>query len=224
VRAWIAAGRREKRGDISKTCPECSKIFESTVPKQFCSIKCRSASPLFRAACVQAHKHLQRRKSVVCLECGKAFERIVSDRARKFCCREHYRKYFWDRFDRWIASPRTIASLQNYDEFMLLPQLPCLVEGCGWAGEDFGKHLNCAHGITAREFKRAAGFNLTTGLVVAALRKAMSDRSKALGLGAGFGGDLGHTEPPPDYRSYFSREGREHYLKAMTLRGRQAPE
>ena len=116
------------------------------------------------------------------------------------------------RFDRWIASPKNMYSPQCYDEFMTQEELPCLIEGCDWVGVHLGLHVNQAHGIAARDFKRATGFNYGTGLVGIELHKIMSNRAQNQVVPTppeGFGGGI-----PRDYTSL---EGIEHRKKAWAL-------
>lgn len=211
------------------TCPQCSREFGSRYPKIFCSMKCYTSSDEFqRRIREQAPKALRAgiikrtgeepgdHVEVSCLQCGVT--RIVkpSMSNRKFCSTKCYRLYMADRFDRWIASPQDIALPQSYDEFMLQEELPCLVEGCNWTGKHLSSHVNFAHGITADEFKRAAGFNLRTGLVTTELSQALSERPHI--HDNPFNGATGfHETGTKVIRSYRSLEGLEHRAKARSL-------
>ncbi len=122
------------------------------------------------------------------------------------------------RFDRWIANPQTMALPQCYDEFMTVDELPCLIEGCGWVGRHLGTHVQLAHGILADDFKRAAGFNLSTGLVGAELHKLLveintgkGDRERVIAAG-----EISNRH---GLRGYYSSEASEHHAKARALAG-----
>jgi hypothetical protein len=104
---------------------------------------------------------------------------------------------------------------QNYDEFLDKAELPCLIDGCGWHGQWLTLHMNYAHGVRADEFKRAVGFNLTTGVVAKPLAEAMRGRAPQgnmdiAAIGRQVGGKPG---------GYVSREGVEHRKKAAALGG-----
>lgn len=184
-----SSGRRSKREILTYgPCPTCKKIFDSVREKRFCSIKCYTTSEEFlsrvkkqartalEAALAKRGQILREREERQCLECGVAFYSKPSDKRHWFCSRAHYRSYMAKRFDRWVASPQSIALPQNYDEFLTQEELPCLVEGCSWVGKSLGFHVNAAHGITAEEFKRAAGFNKGTGLVTPELSEKIASR------------------------------------------------
>jgi hypothetical protein len=118
------------------------------------------------------------------------------------------------RFDRYIASPEAVALPQNYDEFLLNEELPCLVEGCSWQGRGLGLHVNLAHGITAADFKRICGFNKGTGLIPPDMAKLLSERALT-GVAL-----LNNYTPNPHAhpKGYsLSLEGKEHYNKTQAL-------
>jgi hypothetical protein len=118
-------------------------------------------------------------KDVNCLECGTVFWQKPASKNRpvkKFCTHVCYRLYKAKRFDRWIANPEQLQLPQNYDEFLSREELPCIIEGCDWHGNFLSLHVNQAHGITAAEFKRAAGFNLTSGIVSEPLARKLQER------------------------------------------------
>lgn len=134
---------------------------------------------------------------------------------QKFCSQGCYRKYMSKRFDRYIASPVTLALPQNYDEFLTQESLSCLVEGCKWAGQNLSCHMNFSHGLTADEVKRAGGFNLSTGLVSMPLHQKFCEQNK----------DKGFSAPPPNaapgkrrVNNYKSKEGTEHYEKSSLIK------
>ncbi len=215
-------------------CPTCKQEFHSRTAKIYCGMKCYMSSPDFlkrlreigergsRARILkQTGAEPKPRVEVECIECGKKEIVRFSIRNRKTCGRPCYRRYFAKRFDRWMANPETIALPQAYDEFMLQDELPCLIEGCGWTGKSLGFHVNVAHGITAEEFKRAAGFNKTTGLVTVETHERMSVRSlKTLKMYEDLGTPLlqfPNEDIPRLVRNYRSKEGKEHYQKARAL-------
>ena len=155
---------------------------------------------------------------VECAFCGKkkTIRKSMRGRSRRnYCNTVCYRHYMAERFDRWIASPETIALPQNYDEFLTQEILPCLVEGCGWEGKFLSAHMNFEHGVPAEEFKKAAGFNLKTGVVTPDLSDKMREQALARGV----------TLIPPEPRGatlgakrpYSSLEGSEHRQKAYAL-------
>jgi hypothetical protein len=209
-------------------CPTCGIMFESRVPKRFCSMKCYAASPEHPARTL-AGTEASRRKQLglpdherynrdhrSCLECGTDFE-VIPSKSKKFCSHACYRVYMAKRFDRWIASPQRIALPQAYDEFLAAEELPCLVEACDWVGKHLSGHMNLAHGVPAEEFKRAAGFNITTGVVSLPLHQALVDRTpdyRAYGIAALAALDRGEEKT---VRRYSSREGAEHRHKARLM-------
>jgi endogenous inhibitor of DNA gyrase (YacG/DUF329 family) len=154
-----------------------------------------------------------------CIECGKDTYQKPST-PRKFCSKPCYRSYMAKRFDRWIANPEGMALPQCYDEFLDREELTCIVEGCGWQGRHLSVHVNQAHGIRAQEFKRAAGFNLNTGLVSKPLAQLLSERP-----------NQGVALSNPDHKEnqkhavkvaqegmrYYSMEAKEHQCKAHSL-------
>ena len=232
IQAAAASGTpiRGTRGPVRGPCPTCGVYFHSAHKKDFCTLKCLTQSPAFRARIVeQSHKaltilHGRRDYSALerlqrqCLECGQVFFAKPSEKNRKYCQSTCYRQYMAKRFDRWMANPQSLALPQCYDEFLLTDELPCLIAGCDWHGQALGFHVNRAHGITARDFKKLAGFNLKTGLVTPALAALMSRLKKlnpywAVHLIPNTGGTWprGTTDP------YQSLEGQEHATKARIL-------
>ena len=157
---------------------------------------------------------------VPCLECGKDVYQKPS-RKRKYCGKICYRSYMAKRFDRWIANPESMSLPQCYDEFLDREELTCVVSGCDWEGVHLSTHMNQAHGIRANDFKRAAGFNLGTGVIARPLAEAFRDRSlRGISL-LPFPGALELAQQalldnPIRYRSL---EGKEHAVKAHLLCG-----
>lgn len=169
------------------TCEQCGKSFESRRAKIFCSLGCYVKSDRFKAnrerALVLASAAPRNivngsGEQVPCLECGKVFYRKPSLRTHKFCSVPCHRSYRAKRFDRWIANPEKIPLPQCYDEFLDSDTLRCLVDGCNWEGQHLTMHMNMAHGVPTDAFKRAAGFNQSTGVVSKSLREDMSKRDK----------------------------------------------
>lgn len=207
-------------------CPNCGISFGSRAPKKFCSLRCYISSAQFKANQRKAADKAMVVNAIkwtgeppkpklewTCLNCGaKGFAKPSAK--RRFCNHLCYRGFMAKRFDRWMANPQNIALPQSFDEFLLQEELPCLIEGCDWKGLKLGNHVNFAHGITASEFKRAAGFNLKTGLVTPAVFEALSARPHIQN-----GGPVPLTREyhPPLVRGYCSLEGREHAAKARAL-------
>lgn len=200
-------------------CPTCGQRFESRQPKIYCSMKCYVASTAFRQH-VQALRQFnvprtKRREDRACLECGTVFQ-VIASSPKKFCSQQHYRAYMTKRFDRWIANPQTLALPQAYDEFLTREELPCLIEGCDWRGHWLSLHMNYAHGVPADEFKRAAGFNLGSGIISAPMRELLTQRPQCLHPGTGE--ELGGASALSHVRHYRSLEGREHRHKALAIK------
>jgi len=228
-----SAENRRRPMPYTGICKQCGKAWASRQPhKAFCSLKCYIASPEAKARLrSMAHQALGAsvlkttgkavvpRIEMTCLNCGT--KRLVRHSSnQKYCNRRCYRQYMAGRFDRWVASPQSVALPQSFDEFLSQEELPCLVEGCNWVGLCLGNHVNFAHGIPAAEFKRAAGFNIKTGLVTPAMSERLSQWPRIHeGI---FGGesrdDSGKPSNPPLIRGYRSLEGREHAAKALAIR------
>ena len=195
-------------------CPTCGRMFKSrTRGKRFCSQKCYVTNPETQAR-LKGYNEKRRAAPKLCPQCGKSFQH----HAKKYCSNMCRRKYFAERFDRWVANPEQIALPQNFDEFMARDVLPCLVEGCDWEGENLACHVNFAHGITADQFRELAGFNRKTGLVGAALHELMSERTRRMIA-------TGVLEAPPRSLDGVDRsvtysprlEAKEHGMKARAL-------
>lgn len=219
----LREGKRLYKGVLAGPCPVCGKMFESHNDKVFCSLACYHQSPQFKKLLPTMKMTLDRyreannamrskRARIKCAACGQIFKRRHS--RQRFCSRVCHRKFRADLFDAWVANPQDITMPQCYDEYMLQDELPCLVDGCHWKGKNLSAHLNMAHGVYAEDFKRAAGFNLSTGLITADLFKQLSDRQLT-------GIALGDQRSPPDNEGaitdYHSREGREHLQKARMV-------
>lgn len=207
--------------------PNCGIMFRSRrKDKKFCSLKCYLSSD-------QVDQHLKdinpglkpevRLPVTNCLQCG--IEIKNKHAIKKFCSKTCQRQHYAERFDRWIANPETLALPQNYDEFLMQEELPCLVDGCNWVGKHLSRHCNLVHGITAEKFKELAGFNKSTGLVTADISKQLSDRMRhqiAEGITLpgiaqeGLQGGRRNTGPP-------SLEAKEHMTKSQAIIAATAP-
>jgi len=216
-------GRPRIRPLLKATCPTCNKSFESYSTKIFCSIKCYTTSPgmlerlrsnreKLMAACAAKRKG-PLLVEYTCLSCGVKWVGRSNLRA-KYCSKRCYRRYMMERFDRWIANPQSIALPQCFDEFLSQAELPCLVAGCGWVGENLSSHANFAHGMQADDFKRACGFNIGTGLVGAELATRLGQWLRPGTLHPNW---RSNKTPPMNTRGYRSLEGDEHCAKARAL-------
>lgn len=218
---------QKPRKPLSGPCQQCGQMFRSrgTRPRLFCSMSCYVASDVFQRMLAENRKRIDelglargsapRGDYVRCLECGSETWQKPSQ-PRRFCSHVCYRAYMAKRFDRWIAQPQTLALPQGFDEFLSQNELPCLIEGCTWSGRHLGTHVQLAHGFRADDFKRAAGFNVSTGLVVPDLHEQLCESNAGKGcMGIAM---LGAVTPRSTHR-YQSLEGREHIKKAMALAG-----
>jgi len=121
-----------------------------------------------------------------------------------------------NRFDRWISNPQEIALPQCFDEFLTLHELPCLVKGCEWRGKALTLHMNQTHGVTSRQFKKLAGFNIGSGIISQPLREILEARDNVGVALIGYSGQLKGVQPK---EGYISLEAREHRKKARALTG-----
>jgi hypothetical protein len=199
-------------------CPTCGKMFESRYSKKiFCSIKCYGKSDQLKKMLAKNNKKKKagiKNPDKICLNCGKSFYTKPSANS-KYCCHLCYRTYMSKRFDRKIATPDDFINMQNYDEYLIQNELPCLIKGCNWKGRHLSLHMNLAHGIRAEEFKEIAGFNRETGVIGKSLHEELCDRD--------------HIHLPKEYfnknyvrkknfkRKDIRKEGKEHYEKARLL-------
>lgn len=203
-------------------CPICHKDFQSKKAKKYCSLKCYNDSPEFKERAkqqfiengkkIRLKKHLEGTENRNCLECNTEFFVIKSSR-KTFCNKSCWRRYLAKRFDRWIANPQTMALPQAYDEFLTQEDLPCLIDGCDWKGKFLALHMNQTHGVPADEFKRAAGFNLHTGVVPADFSEMLAERNCPIGQLDG-----NRSAGKGTIRRYKSLEAREHIIKGQMLR------
>lgn len=234
----IEEGKKLRKGALIGPCKNCGQMFESRIDKMYCTLRCYIKSRQFREMQSQywgpsteiRKKMAESRKTgkdVPCLECGEVFyqKRSLNGRpVKKFCNQTCYRSFFAKRFDRWIANPESMALPQCYDEFLDREVLACVVEGCGWKGRHLTLHVNQSHGMKADEFKRATGFNLSTGVIARPLAEALRDR-EIIGV-ALMDADVRSSmqqlaqdallKNPVRYRSL---EGKEHALKSRAMLG-----
>lgn len=180
-----AGAARFDRGHTFGPCPTCDRMFVSQSPKIFCSVKCYVTSDRFKAMIAEKAQNQRGPRpdrqiwdERECLECLTTFL-VKPSQPNKFCSRNCYHAYMNKRFDRHIATPDKIEIGQNYDEFLSEDVMKCPIEGCDWQGNWLTLHMNFAHSIRASDFKRAAGFNLTQGVITPALRTALENRESA---------------------------------------------
>ena len=244
----IKEGKKPRKGILAGPCKTCGNMFESKYDKLFCSMSCYTKSEQYQQMLAENRKKIISKApdltddmraqiaakqrlgmDVPCLECGTEFYQkrpTKSKPARKFCSRGCYRTYLAKRFDRWVANPEDISIMQCYDEFLDREELSCVVEGCNWHGQWLTLHMNQAHGVRSEEFKRAAGFNLSTGVIAKPLAQALSQRAivgvalkpheNALERAREA---LARTGSQKDVIRYQSRESREHQKKVRSMWG-----
>lgn len=211
---------------VKLVCEHCKKEFHRTAgdlnnphsSNKFCSRRCyhESGHPNSRKGPVVERVCLK------CLQCGVEFQERRSEvarRGRKFCSVPCKRRYFSERFDRWVANPEEVPLPQNYDEFLTQEELPCLFADCEWVGRNLGIHVNHAHGISAADFKEMAGFNRGTALVSPSAHERMSEAQRKAG-NEGEGCPLyGFPQPDVELGKYERRrEQREHLKKVWALK------
>lgn len=175
-------------------CKMCGETFKSSKErKYFCRQECYTKSK-------QCALELRKRRAkelgiklpkyprqafaeMKCAQCHRIFFVKPSRIGKELCCRKMCRrKYFAARFDRWVASPETLALPQNYDEFLTQDIMGCLVESCQWGGHNLSLHMNLKHGVPPDEFKKIAGFNFSSGIVSAPLHEKLSELAIRRGL------------------------------------------
>lgn len=226
-------GRSLRNVVLAGPCKTCGNMFESKTSKMFCTMNCYIKSEQFQEMSADNRKKAESSESIarraqaaklgqdaLCLECGEGFyqKRATKTRpAKKYCNSSCYRSYLAKRFDRYIANPEGVELPQCYDEFLDKENLACPVDGCDWHGQFLGLHINLAHGIQSKDFKRAAGFNISTGLVGKYLAQKMRETSSEKGVPASFMSQLGAVNHPRN--SPVSLEAREHKRKARALEG-----
>ena len=229
----VGQGKKLRKGILAGPCKTCGKRYESRIDKMFCTLDCYLQSAQFKSMVAEnlkkGRENTQLRtgfsqlgQDVPCLECGTEFYQKPPNKwrsARKFCNTTCYRAYMAKRFDRWVANPEEMALPQCYDEFLDREELPCIIYGCNWKGQHLTLHMNQAHGIKADEFKRAAGFNLSTGVVSRPLAEALRER-EIVGI-AGQPNeralDLARAAIAASPIRYKSLEGKEHAKKSRAI-------
>jgi len=158
----------------------------------------------------------------ICLFCKKVYQLrpgqlLDHGRKRKFCSITCWRRFFVERFDRFVASRVEIPLVQNFDEFLTQEKLPCLFPGCTWEGRHLAIHMSHAHGIKAEEVKELAGFNRHTPLMVPELIELLSTLQKKISQisknGTKFKKGKDNAFPRGEKRA----EAKEHQSKAMKL-------
>lgn len=217
-------------------CKTCGQVFFSRSAKLYCCIDCYVKSDQFKAMIQdnivkitapesrqKTAESLRKGEWVPCPECGEeVYQKPWQKKKNKhrFCNQTCYRSYLAKRFDRWIANPEGMALPQCYDEFLDRQVLSCVVDGCDWRGRHLTLHMNQAHGVKSDEFKRATGFNLTTGVIAKPLALLLQQRPLQ---GVAIDHSLQDTAIALSVRNrnyvrYTSAEGREHYLKSLALK------
>lgn len=198
---------------ICGPCPTCRNTFQSkTKGKRFCSLECytKSEELLSRLAKNNAAKA----KEWKCHYCDED-----APRKRKFCNDFCRRRFFAERFDRFIANPEVIALPQNFDEFLSRDELPCLIEGCDWVGVGLSHHVNFCHGIEPDSFREMVGFNRTTALMGVAARQTRSEVMHELIEKGVITPCAFPVEQCSRERGSARLEGVEHWKKAMAIGG-----
>lgn len=203
-------------------CEQCGHPFQSRgKDKRFCSLSCYANSPVGRERLQRAAElgGLARRggkgyPQMPCAVCGKKMEIHANHEPERFFCSLACRRGYWrELFDSLIGNPEGLPLPNNYDEFLDRNELPCLMPGCDWSGPSLSGHLFQCHGIKATQFKEAAGFNRSTGLV----GKAMSAKLAAPHVGVPIDLRLlsaAGSNPDANYHPELRLEGREHMRKA----------
>lgn len=238
LRILLEPDIKGQRGPIRGPCPVCGFRFRSYHVKKYCSMRCLITTAEYKERMLKKNRELAQRRYVEagfsstnrlrkpCLECGKEFfVKPSTVNSKKYCSQKCYRSFMAERFDRWIANPQSIALPQGYDEFLLGEELPCLIQGCDWRGKHLGAHVNMTHGILARDFKKAAGFNLGTGLISIDIAEAMGEQKRNNPLNYGNLRPNVAGMPSPIYRDpeYDSLEGKEHRQKAVEVMKTEKP-
>lgn len=194
-------------------CPTCKELFQSkTKNKRFCSLDCyvKSEELLSRLAANSAKQAMEWK----CHHCGSD-----APRKRKFCNDFCRRRFFAERFDRFVANPEGIALPQNFDEFLNKDELPCLIEGCEWTGVGLSHHVNFHHGIEPDKFREMVGFNRGTGLMGVAARQSRSKTMHELIEKGVIKPCAFPIEKCSKERKSLRLEGAEHWKKAMVISG-----
>ena len=167
-------------------CETCGVEFMSKAVRRFCSVKCRANHPSFREKLL-ANLSVEKTRSgpmrsgqmIKCVSCDNEIYLTASKlkRGKKACSRTCWHRWLSERFDKDIALRVSATEISNYDEFLSAEKLKCPL--CEWAGDSLSHHLNMTHHVSAATFKELFGFNRSTSLVSADLRKKLSDRDAA---------------------------------------------
>lgn len=201
---------------LCKTCHKPITQGNGKRPKKYCGIKCFPSKQLDATKARKKSGPKPVLDPIKCVNCGKEMQCKPSEikRGKKTCSRSCYRQYLSKRFDQFIESPVKFDAMKNFDEYLTGDKLKCLVEGCDWEGHNLSLHVNLHHGIKARDFKRATGFNLTSSLISLPTRKAMEARGNK-GTRETLNQPLAISRPRHEY---ISLESREHQKKAQMMR------
>lgn len=218
-----------RNGPIRGPCKNCGGSFRSyDAKRKFCSVRCYTTSqefldrirkhPAAQLVSSRAKLGLPPDKEIKCrcLACEADFVVLKVARIRKFCSPTCRRKWFAERFDRWIANPESLMLPQNYDEFFTQNILPCPVNGCGWEGKCLGWHANSAHGITADKMRELMGCNKSTGLCT----PEISEYHRMIAITRGlpdFANKWSKDNRPPGGARELRQEGRERSKKVQAL-------
>jgi len=213
-------------------CLTCEKDFFSRREAKFCGMKCYTGSKQFSQMLADSREKASKAESVAkrikaqrtgeekpCLECGTLVYAKKCEKKKKYCSKICYRAYMAKRFDRQIASPDQMALPQGYDGFLDRSLLTCTVIGCDWQGHHLSVHMNAAHGITAAEFKRAAGFNKSTGVVSKPTGQRLRERALVgIAMDSSYWGTIDKNHNT-GHEHRDSLEAKEHRAKARALAG-----
>lgn len=213
--------KRAKPVQMFGPCPTCKKKFPSKDPRVYCSLACWLASPRFKEMLVENSRKGNEAFKQKCEDerpdCPVCKVNKVKP-GRKFCSRKCWRQSYAELFDYQIANPSTLEELQGFDEYLSQEELPCLVEGCDWAGRHLSIHLNHAHGIRAADFKRAVGFNLSTGLVGPDMKATLEARRSNGMTKDEFNLGVRQKNTGENHSRYISKENQEHRQKYWAKR------
>jgi len=232
----LTFGKRAKWIEVE--CEGCGSIFPTAANSQrrrFCSQECYTSSDFFKQHRKRYSEEMESRRILFqCLQCGaeqRAAKSLMSKntygrdkrprKPKRFCDKTCYRAYFAERFDRAVAAQTALQTPCSYDEFMSQKELPCLIDGCDWFGDNLAMHTNVIHGINAKDLKALAGFNRGTGLVSPKTAKLMSERAQQWAQDNLPSPAFDPAEIDHSNRGAIRAEGREHHSKAVLLYGKK---
>lgn len=226
----IEKGKTIRKGTMSGPCLECSKMYPTKkTDRQYCSMSCYTKSDAFKKRLQkssikgrEASKlNWDEKMKAKCSYCEEVFRSPRSRDNKKglqaFCSSLCYRKYKAELFDIWTANPQQIGSITNYDEFLTGDSLlSCPIDSCEWEGKHLSVHVVNHHGLLARDFKKLAGFNITSGLVCEDTHKKLCDRPLA---GTALKGDILsiYKKRNPIFGGYISEERRQSCKKTIAM-------